>query len=341
MISQEEFIMIHELRKKGYSIRAISKITKIDRKTVRKRLKEAELKPLMKNSNRCSKLSEYKEFILNWINKSTARIPAIVIFREIKANGYQGSLRILQEFLTKEYRKRVEPEPIIRFETAPGYQAQVDWTTIRFGKEPIYAFVMTLGYSRSSYVYFTDNMVSETLIECHHRAFAYFSGVPETILYDNMKTVVEKRDAYGMNEHKFHDGLSELAKTYGFTIKLCKPYRARTKGKVERFNSYLKSNFYRPLVAKLSDSEIKVSVGLLNSHIGSWLNIANSRIHGTTGKQPVDLLAEEVNSLLEYYQPITPAKVVEQNLANKLINVPIIPIEQPSLNAYDRLVVQL
>lgn len=340
MISQEEFIMIHELRKKGYSIRAIAKLTKIDRKTVRKRLKEAELKPLVKNSNRCSKLDDYKEFILNWINKSTARIPAIVIFREMKANGYQGSLTILQEFLTNEYRKRIVPEPLIRFETAPGYQAQVDWTTIRSGKEPIYAFVMTLGYSRCSYVYFTDNMISETLIECHHKAFAYFGGVPKTILYDNMKTVVEQRDAYGTNEHKFHDGLLELTKAYSFAIKLCKPYRAKTKGKLETFNSYLKSNFYRPLVAKLSDSEIKVSVGLLNSHIGNWLNIANSRIHGTTSKRPIDLLAEEVNCFLEYYQPITPAKVVEQRLANKLINVPIISIQQPSLNAYDRLMAQ-
>lgn len=339
MISQEEFIMIHELRKKGYSIREIARISGLDRKTVRKRLKEAELQAVTRGGSKVTKLDPYKEFIRNWINKSTARIPSSVIFTEIKTHGYQGQLRILQEFLTIEYKKRTVPEPVIRFETAPGFQAQVDWTTIRSGKEPIYAFVMTLGYSRNSFVYFTNNMLSQTLIECHHKAFAYFGGVPKTILYDNMKTVVEKRDAYGTDQHKFHGELLELSKDYGFTIKLCKPYRARTKGKVERFNGYLKGNFYRPLVAKLIDTDIKVSVGLLNSHIGNWLNTANSRVHGTTGKKPVDLLQEEVSCFLEYHKPVTPTQLSEANLAKKLIDIPITPIIQPALKAYDRLVV--
>lgn len=338
MISQGEFIMIHELKKQGYSLRQIARISGLDRKTVCSRLKEHELKR-NKRRRMSSKLDPYKSFIINWINKSTSRIPGPVILEEIKLHGYTGSLRILQEFLTLEYRKRKIPEPLIRFETEPGYQAQVDWTTIRCGKEPIYAFVMTLGYSRNSFVYFTDNMLSSTLIECHHKAFAYFGGVTQTILYDNMKAVVEKRDAYGTNEHKFHPALLDLAKSYGFTIKLCKPYRAKTKGKVERFNSYLKSNFYRPLVAKLIDTDVKVSVGLLNSHIGGWLNLANTRIHGTTDKRPLDLLAEELNTMLEYYVPVEPAKLIEESLAQQLIHVPVIPIKQPSLNVYDRLVV--
>lgn len=339
MISQEEFIMIHTLRKQGYSLREIAKISGIDRKTVRKRLKQPELSSIIRNNKKLGKLDEYKPYILKWIGKSDARIPSTAILPEIQRYGYTGSLRILQEFLTNEYRKRIKVEPVVRFETEPGQQAQVDWTTIRSGKDKIYAFVMTLGYSRNSFVWFTNNMESSTLIECHHKAFGYFGGVTKTILYDNMKTVVDKRDVYGKGKHKFHDELLDLSKLYGFTIKLCQPYRAKTKGKVERFNSYLKSNFYRPLQAKLIDTPVTVSVELLNSYIFNWLNMANSRTHGTTGKKPCDLLAEESKYLLEYIKPATPSKVIENNLRTKLNNIPLPIIEQPALQSYDRLVV--
>lgn len=106
MISQEEFIMIHTLRKQGYSLREIVKISGIDRKTVRKRLKQPELSSIIRNNKKLGKLDEYKPYILKWIGKSDARIPSTAILPEIQRYGYTGSLRILQEFLTNEYRKR-------------------------------------------------------------------------------------------------------------------------------------------------------------------------------------------------------------------------------------------
>lgn len=329
MISQEEFIMIHELKKQGYSIRKISRITNIDRKTVRKRLNDTNLSLITRNNKKPSKLEPYTTFILDWINKSNKRIPSSIIFSEIKDKGYTGKLRILQSFLNKIYNDKKIIEPLIRFETNPGYQAQVDWTTMRSGKDPIYGFVMTLGYSRNSFVYFTDNMSSKTLIECHHKAFAYFGGITRTILYDNMKTVVEKRDFYGVDKHKFHDALLDLSKTYGFIIRLCKPYRAKTKGKVERFNSYLKSNFYHPLIAKLQN--IKINADLLNIYLNSWLNMANNRIHNTTKAKPIDLLHEDMHHALKYWLPVTPNKAIYKQLIN-------IPIVQPALSNYDMLV---
>ena len=316
MISKGEYIVIHDLFAKGYSIRKIAKLLKLDRKTVTRKLRDP----------------EYQDFI----SKSNHRIPYSVILEDIKELGYKGKRTILQEFLTIEYRKlgklKLEKDPVVRFETDPGEQAQVDWTTIRSGKSPIYAFVMTLGYSRCTFVYFTDNMEDDTLIYCHEKAFLYFTGVPKTILYDNMKSVVIKRDQYGKDKHKYNDTLSQFAKKHRFIIKLCKPYRAKTKGKVERFNSYLKSNFYRPLLIKLKDVGLVVTHTLLNSRISSWLIMANNRIHGTTNKSPSELLKTEVSYLIKYIEPIiisdTPRK---QNLLPKVL------VQSTNLKVYDDL----
>lgn len=342
MITQREFIMIHELRKQGHSIRSIARITGKDRKTITRHLRNSELAEIKRNNRRPSKLEPFKSYILERISKSTARIPAEVIYKEIISFGFAGSLRILQTFLSQEYGKRIKPDPVVRFETAPGYQVQVDWTTIRSGKKPIYAFVMTMGYSRASFVYFSTDMSSSTLLECHHKAFSYFGGVPKTILFDNMRTVIDKRDAYGEGKHKFNDAFYQFSKELGFTIKLCKPYRARTKGKVERFNHYLKGNFYRPLIARLSGGIIEITTELLNSHISGWLNEANNRIHGTTNKKPLDLLKDEIPVLLEYVKPVVPLVIDNsiQRLNPALLpEVAIIPIQQPQLSNYDRLVV--
>lgn len=336
MISKEDFIVIHSLYAKGHNISEIARLTKLNRRTVRRRLKQPELQPSIRVTNTVSKLDAYKPYILNFIGKSHHRIPCSAILRDIKELGYQGGRSILQDFLSTEYKLRqTDTDPAVRFETEPGKQLQVDWTTIRYGKNPIYAFVATLGYSRYTYVYFTDNMQDDTLVMCHERAFLFFGGVPRSILYDNMKSVVIERNTYGNGLHKFNSTLLDLSKKHGFTIQLCRPYRAKTKGKVERFNSYLKSNFYRALVAKLKDVNLAITPPLLNEQINPWLTMANSRIHGTTNKQPVEMLQDEIKLLLPYVSSInlhTPAKSpVKPSVIPKTI------VYRANLAAYDEL----
>lgn len=328
--------MVHALFEKGYNIIEISRLAKLDRKTVRKRLNEVDLSSSSRTVSQPSKLEPYKPYILDFISKGSQRIPYSVIMSDIQAMGYQGGRSILQEFLTKEYQERVlVKDPVVRFETLPGEQMQVDWTTIRYGKTPIYGFVATLGYSRYTFVYFTDNMEAGTLVSCHEKAFLYFSGATKTILYDNMKQVVVTRNCYGTGEHKFHGELFDLSKRCGFTIKLCKPHRAKTKGKVERFNSYLKGNFYRPLAIKLKDANLEVNHQILNQYISSWLSNANKRIHGTTHRQPLDMLTEEISVLIPYVmtmvntpQAISPERVKE---------LPATIVQKPNLTQYDSL----
>ena len=100
-------------------------------------------------------------------------------------------------------------------------------------------FVATLGYSRASYVFFFDHERSDAWLQGLGQAFDYFGGVPREVLFDNAKAVVIERDAYGIGQHWWNPQLLLLAKEYGFKPRLCRSYRAKTKGKVERFNRYL------------------------------------------------------------------------------------------------------
>jgi transposase len=174
-------------------------------------------------------------------------------------------------------------------------------------------------------------MLSKTLDRCHELAFLFFGGVPRTVLYDNMKTIVDTRDCYGKGQHKFHGEMYDLSKQLGFKIKLCRPYRAKTKGKVERFNSYLKGNFYRPLLIKLNDANLEVTVQVLNERIYRWLNKANNRIHGTTKQKPSVLFAEEQKCLKPYL-----AKQSESH-ATYTKALPNVVVDKPQLVNYDYL----
>jgi hypothetical protein len=137
-----------------------------------------------------------------------------------------------------------------------------------------------------------------TLIDCHQKAFVALGGVPRCLLYDNMKTVVLERDVDGPGAHRYHAGFLDYARHCGFVIKLCRPYRARTKGKVERFNGYLRRSFYVPLAAKLKQAGLQLDVVTANVEIRHWLKeIANERIHGTTQTKPASRLQEEISCL--------------------------------------------
>lgn len=337
MITEKDFIVLHELHKKGYSIRQIANLLKMDRKTISKRLAEKELAPIERNSGP-SKLDEYKDFLLKRIKDVDGRIPSGILLKELQELGYTGRLRILQEFLQVEYEDRINKDPVVRFETEPGIQCQVDWTFIRSGSNPLYAFVATLGYSRVSFVYFTEDMETATFIKCHELAFSYFNGIPGHAVYDNLKSMVIERNVYGKGLHKFNAEFLEFAQSCGFTPRLCKPYRPQTKGKVERFNSYLKANFYRPLVGKLKDSGIEINAALLNSYINPWLTLANDRVHGTTKERPFARLKLEVTKLLPYYRSSIPAQVLDKKMC--LVSkspIPELLIEQHRIMLYEQL----
>lgn len=142
-------------------------------------------------------------------------------------------------------------------------------------------------------------------------------------------------DAYGDGQHRFHPQLLQLAKDCGFSIRLCRPYRAQTKGKVERFNRYLRNSFWIPLKARFAASGLTVDAETANVEVARWLaDVANARVHGELKERPVDRWQEERPHLLPYHGVV--------NLAprpGRRVPMPIESLQHP-LSTYDALVVE-
>ena len=199
MLVAEEAVEIRVLSRQGKSIREIARMLAVSRNTVRRYLRGEGL-PHYERETRPSKLDQYKQYIAERVKAAAPEwIPATVLLRELRRLGYPGGISILKEHLAT-LRPVAKPEPLIRFETEPGRQMQVDFATIRRGRDRFSVFIATLGWSRASYVEFVTDERMETLLGCHERAFYYFGGVLREVLYDNMRTVVIKTlDQYDFN----------------------------------------------------------------------------------------------------------------------------------------------
>ncbi len=331
MITQETYVTIHVLHKQGLSIRAIAGKLGLSRNTVRRHLaKPSELPRYQKRPKRPAKLDAYKDYIHERIQAAKPHwIPAAVLFREIKALGYEGGSSMVRVYVSQ--LKPTTDEAITRFETEPGQQLQVDFTTIRRGKRSLKAFVATLGYSRATFVRFTDAEKQDDWLEGIEGACSYFGGVAREILFDNAKCIMIERDAYGDGKHRWNPSLLEQARRLGYRPKACRPYRAKTKGKVERFNRYLKESFITPLAASLKTAGLELTTELANAHVGPWLSeVAQQRIHGTTGVKPAKRLADERLVLLPF-----PSGRQEPSVAQNCCEaVPFESLQHP-LHQYD------
>jgi transposase len=287
MLVAEEAVEIRVLRRQGKSIREIARILDVSRNTVRRYLRIEGL-PRNERAARSSKLDPYQHYIDQRVKAAAPDwIPATVLLREVRALGYPGGYSILKDHLAT-LRPVAKPEPLIRFETEPGRQVQADFATIRRGRDRLAVFIATLGWSRATYIEFVTDERLETLLGCHERAFYFFGGVPREVLYDNMRTVVTDRDRYGPGLHLYNRTFLDFAHHYGFLPRLCRPYRPKTKGKVERFIGYLRASFYVPLASQLSPEGLKVDRDTANARVGTWLReVANARVHATTGEVPL------------------------------------------------------
>ena len=284
MISMEEWVDIVALHRQGLSIKAISRELGVGRNTVRRALRR-EGPPAYRRVAAPGKLDPFKDYLLARLSEFP-ELSAAALLDEIRAQGYEGGVSILKDF-TRPYRRR-RREPVVRFETPPGRQAQVDWAELgrhelRGEELALHLFVMVLGFSRALYAEAVTDEELATFLACHARAFAFFGGMPAEVLYDNAKVVVLSRSASGV---RFNPGLLDFAGRYGFAPRLCRPYRARTKGKVERSIGYLRDRFFcGRRFTSLED---------LNAQLLAWLDgVANRRCHATTGERPIDRLARE------------------------------------------------
>lgn len=283
MVRLEEFMKIFLLKEQGFSISAISRETGLDRKTVRKYLKRGKNhKPEMKKRlASVSKLETYKSQIHSMLMRNQREfIPSTVIYGKLVENGYGGSLSLLQKYIHR-YKETNIPKVVVRFETLPGEQAQVDWgekkiTDSKTGiTRKIYVFCMTLCWSRMRYVLFAPKADMYYFLLGHKLAFQYFGGISREILYDQNRCVLIKP---GPKEVEFNTKMLDFAHHYGFLPRVCRPYRAQTKGKVENLVKYVKQNFL--------SIETTNNIEVLNQHKKRWLEQVNNRVHTTIGEIP-------------------------------------------------------
>jgi transposase len=330
MLTKEAIMEIKILFRRGLSIRAISRELGVSRNTVRKHLRgEAVKPPDRRGPGRPRKLAPFEDWLRQRVSSAApVRLPATVLHREIVAMGFEGTERTVRRFVADLYPEPVA-EPMVRFETAPGHQAQMDWGEYRLAKRKIYVFVGILGYSRWLYFEYVDSMRSEVLIACHQRMLADFGGVPREVLYDNMKTVVTQRDAYGRGRHRFQDAIWAFASDCGYRPRLCRPARPQTKGKVERSIDYIATSFFHPFVTRLAMEGRVPGLEELNAEARHWCaTVANARCHGTTKARPRDRLPADQAAMLAYCAP--PA-VPDPVMASRWPRYPL----QRSPKAYD------
>jgi transposase len=285
MLQVEERFMIKDLAKQGLSISEIARRTGHDRKTVRVVIR-GPLVPEKKRKRKARKIDPFVDYLEERIERGV--LNAQKLYQEILAQGYTGKDRAVRAFV-QPHRERRQIEATVRFETEPGRQAQVDWGHFGFiehagRKRRLYAFVMTLGWSRTMYVEFTVSTEIAWWLRCHLHALHYFNGVPLELLHDNLKTAVLSRTSD--DKVHWHPRYLDFAHYYGFRPRACQPYRAQTKGKVESGVKYLRRNFWPGLeYSDLAD---------LNRQAQQWLDtVANVRLHATTREVPFERLVRE------------------------------------------------
>jgi transposase len=282
----------------GASVRALSRMFKVSRNTVRRILRAHEQRRGRAQeppagvttpsamTPRSSKLDAFLPHLRALLEK-TPRLSAVRLHEEIQREGYLGGISILRERLRDGLRPLPRKEPVIRFETDPGEQGQMDWSpyTLRFEdgrRESVLCFSYILGYSRRQYIDFTLRRDFHTMIRRHRDAFEYFGGVPRQCLYDGEKTVLLRWEG---GYPVYNPAFVAFSTHYACRPVGCKVRRPQTKGKVERPFQYVENNFLAGRTFKdLED---------LKRMARWWMaEKSDTHVHDTTGRPPLELFLE-------------------------------------------------
>ena len=274
----------------GWGTKRIADELGISRRTVRRYLKLGGYKPYVRR-----KTPGVLEPHLAWLRERfvAVRGNAQVLLRELHERGvllgYSTVARVV-----KPWRDELaaQARATVRFETPPGQQRQVDFGELRVAiaglLTAVHVCVMTLGYSRRTYVRAFLGERQEQWLAAIEASFRHFGGVPHELLVDNAKALVQTHSISG--GVRFTDALVAFCALHGTTPRACRPFRARTKGKVESGVKYVKRN----ALAGLSFTSFEA----LQAHLDSWMReTADVRIHGTTHERPIERFAAEAAAL--------------------------------------------
>lgn len=345
----EKLVLLKHLLEEGLKKTAIAERLGVSRRLVHHWIKTGQLELDLSNGaplarqrfQRPSKLEPYKGIIRTRL-ESYPELSAIRLYDECRAAGYPGGESQLRQFV-REVRPRPPLEEIVRFETPPGLQGQVDFGEFRFPWGKRFALLVVLGYSRLLWLQFYPRQTMQVVMRGLEEAFSCFGGVPIELLFDQMKAVIIDDERLGGGKLLENAEFLRFANHWGFRIRACRPYRAKTKGKVERPIHYLRRNFVYGREF-LNDAD-------LNAQALTWLTCtANVRVHGTTHEVPKERFERDERAVLlrlaeRPYQSLVlpperiPARqtVRPGSLRTGSTHTPIVTVERRPLSAYARL----
>ena len=287
MYTRDTLVLLKHLLASGLSKTAIADQLGISRRLVHHLIATGQLDrdlgdgaaPRVRTTTGVAELAAVTPLIEERLTSYPA-LSAIRLFAECRAAGYAGGYSQLTA-LVRRLRPVPEPESVVRFETAPGEQAQFDFATVKLPWGVRYALVMVLGFSRLLYVEFVVRQTALAVMLGIERAFAAFGGVPRHVLFDQMKSVVIDDQRPDGGRLLTNPEFLRFAAHWHFGVRACRPYRAQTKGKVERPIHYLRHNFLY--------GRTFLGDGDLADQCTRWLqDVANVRVHGTLHERPVD-----------------------------------------------------
>jgi transposase len=288
MRAPDEVAAMVRLRALGWGVRRIAAELGCSHMTVRRYLAEGGWA-----AYRAPRRAKALDGLEGWLAERFRRHRgnADVVRQELLAeHGIGVSLRTVERAVAPLRRElAAEARATVRFETPPGRQLQIDFgeRRVEVAGEPVrvFLFVATLGHSRRLHVRAFRGERQEHWFEGLESAFRAFGGVPEEVLLDNARALVLHHDA-ATREVRFNERLLAFAKHWGFRPRACAPYRARTKGKDERGVGYVKRN----AVAGRGFA----SWAALEAHLDRWVReVADVRVHGTTGEAPAARFARD------------------------------------------------
>lgn len=280
MYGWDTLVLLRHLIDEGLSKTAIARRLGVSRRVVYHWLATGQLDrdlreppPARSPKPRATKLDPYHAIIGARL-AAYPELSAVRLHAECRAAGYAGSYSQLKAYVAG-VRPRPEPEPVVRFETPPGRQAQVDFAEVKLPWGKRFAFLVVLGHSRLLSVAFYERQTMQVVMRGLEHAFAAFGGVPHECLFDQMKAVVVEDERPGGGKLLENPEFARFAAHWGFRIRACRPYRAQTKGKVERPVGYLRDSF-------LYGREF-LGDGDLAAQAAAWQDgVANARLHATT-----------------------------------------------------------
>lgn len=341
MYSRETLVLLRHYLERGLSKRAIAQQLGISPRTIHHWIatgqldRELEAASPRASAPRPQRLDRFRPLIQERL-AAYPKLSATRLFAECRAAGYEGGVTRLRDYVAS-IRPRPPVEPVVRFETEPGRQAQFDFAEVRFPWGKRFALLMVLGYSRVLHAEFVHRQTALTVMRGMERGFASFGGVPEEVLFDQMKAVIVEDHRPGGGRLLENPEFARFAAHWGFRIRACRPYRAQTKGKVERPVGYLRTNFVYGREF-LGDAD-------LADQLTHWLrDVANARLHGTTRERPDVRWARDEQARLQplalhpYRSLVSAPRAPSSD--TRVRTVPQVAVERRALSQYSAVLAQ-